>query len=99
MPARRDTQIEAPRFRRLTPLQTVKNQSRAWGIRFHSCTWREGLAPSWLLSCKVNNYLAIYPEVTASFRSTGRTIVSQLSIASWIHTFSSRRLSEAANHI
>src|SRR2546425_2897677 len=47
MPVRRDTQIEASRFRRLSPLQTVENQSWAWGIYCHSCTWREGLAPSW----------------------------------------------------
>src|SRR6266446_9809157 len=47
MPVRRDTQIEASRFRRLSPLQTVENQSWAWGISCHSCTWREGLAPSW----------------------------------------------------
>ena len=39
--------MEASRLRFLTPLQTVENQSLAWGIRFHSCTWREGLAPSW----------------------------------------------------
>jgi hypothetical protein len=47
MPARRDTRVEAPRLRRLAPLQTLENQSQAWGLRFHSCTWREGLVPSW----------------------------------------------------
>ena len=47
MPARRDTRIEASRLRRLSPLQTLEDQSRAWGIRCHSCTWREGFAPSW----------------------------------------------------
>src|SRR5919108_4492188 len=47
MPARRDTQSEASRLRRLSPLQTVKDQSQAWGICCHSCTWREGFAPSW----------------------------------------------------
>src|SRR6266700_488450 len=47
MPARRDTRREAPRVRRLSPLQTVEDQSQAWGIRCHSCTWREGFAPSW----------------------------------------------------
>src|SRR5918996_1803135 len=47
MPAKRDTQLEAARLRHLSPHQTVENQSQAWGIRFHSCTWREGLAPSW----------------------------------------------------
>jgi hypothetical protein len=46
MPARRDTRIEASRVCRLSPLQTVEDQSRAWGICLHSCTWREGLAPS-----------------------------------------------------
>src|SRR5438477_7706038 len=47
MPARRDTRREAARVRRLSPLQTVEGQSQAWGIRCHSCTWREGFAPSW----------------------------------------------------
>jgi len=47
MPAKRDTRIEAARLRILSPHQTVENQSLAWGIRCHSCTWREGLAPSW----------------------------------------------------
>ncbi len=47
MPARRDTRIEAARLRRLSPLQTVEDQSRIWGICVHSCTWREGLAPAW----------------------------------------------------
>src|SRR5215471_14265353 len=47
MPARRDTRREAARVRRLSPLQTVEDQSQAWGICCHSCTWREGLAPSW----------------------------------------------------
>src|SRR5215468_12311638 len=47
MPARRDTRIEASKVRRLSPLQTVEDQSQVWGIRCHSCTWREGFAPSW----------------------------------------------------
>src|SRR4029453_5445739 len=47
MPARRDTRCEATRVRRLSPLQTVEDQSQVWGIRCHSCTWREGFAPSW----------------------------------------------------
>src|SRR5262244_3893536 len=47
MPARRDTRCEAARVRRLSPLQTVADQSQVWGIRCHSCTWREGFAPSW----------------------------------------------------
>src|SRR5918912_3805296 len=47
MLARRDTRREAARVRRLSPLQTVEDQSQAWGICLHSCTWREGLAPSW----------------------------------------------------
>jgi hypothetical protein len=46
MRARRDTRVEAARLRRFSPLQAVENQSRAWGIRCHSCTGREGLAPS-----------------------------------------------------
>src|SRR5262245_49801053 len=47
MLARRDTRIEAARLRRLSPLQTVEDQSPAWGICCHSCTWREGFTPSW----------------------------------------------------
>src|SRR5438876_3077622 len=47
MLARRDTRREAARVRRLSPLQTVEDQSQAWGICCHSCTWREGFTPSW----------------------------------------------------
>ena len=47
MLARRDTRREAARGRRLSPLQTVEDQSQAWGICCHSCTWREGFTPSW----------------------------------------------------
>src|SRR5215471_12114862 len=47
MPARQDTRHEAARVRRLSPLQPLEDQSLGWGIRCHSCTWREGLAPSW----------------------------------------------------
>src|SRR5215471_8613890 len=47
MLARRDTRREAARVRRLSPLQTLEDQSQAWGICCHSCTWREGFAPSW----------------------------------------------------
>src|SRR5882724_6893963 len=47
MLARRDTRREAARGRRLSPLQAVEDQSQAWGICCHSCTWREGFAPSW----------------------------------------------------
>jgi hypothetical protein len=39
--------LRLPGFRRLSPLQTLEDQSQAWGLRCHSCTWREGLAPSW----------------------------------------------------
>jgi hypothetical protein len=52
MLARRDTRREASRLRRLSPLQTLENQSQTWGIRCHSCTGREGLPPSWKLSYK-----------------------------------------------
>src|SRR5437879_3399796 len=54
MPAGRDTRIEASRLRRLSPLQTVEDQSQTWGIRCHSCTWREGLTPSWKPSYKID---------------------------------------------
>src|SRR5207248_10169967 len=73
MPARRDTRIEASKVRRLSPLQTFENQSPVWGIRFHSCTWREGLTPSCQLSYKVSINLAVYPGALASFRPTCRT--------------------------
>src|SRR5439155_5514843 len=46
MLARRDTQTEAARVRRVSPLQTVEDQSQVWGIGCHSCPWREGLTPS-----------------------------------------------------
>ena len=52
MLARRDTRKEASRLRRLSPLQTLEDQSQTWGIRCHSCTGREGLSPSWKLSYK-----------------------------------------------
>jgi len=39
--------VKATRRRRLSPLQTLEDQSQVWGICCHSCTWREGLAPSW----------------------------------------------------
>src|SRR5215467_2840315 len=52
MLARRDTRREATRLRRLSPLQTLEDQSQTWGIRCHSCTRREGLSPSWKLSYK-----------------------------------------------
>src|SRR5215831_16836787 len=52
MLARRDTRREAARLRRLSPLQTLENQSQIWGICCHSCTGREGLPPSWKLSYK-----------------------------------------------
>src|SRR2546426_1172760 len=52
MLARRDTRREASRLRRLSPLQTLEDQSQTWGICCHSCTGREGLSPSWKLSYK-----------------------------------------------
>src|SRR5688572_18472998 len=54
MPARRDTRIEASRLRRLSPLQTLEDQSQVWGICCHSCTWRERLTLSWKLSYKIH---------------------------------------------
>src|SRR5712691_6920068 len=55
MLARRDTRREASRLRHLSPLQTLEDQSQTWGIRCHSCTWREGLPPSWKLSYKITS--------------------------------------------
>src|SRR4029453_8882015 len=76
MLARRDTRREAARLRRFSPLQTLEDQSQTWGRCCHSCTWREGLAPSWPLSCKVHHDLAVCPEASASFRPTDRTHAS-----------------------
>src|SRR5215475_14329372 len=52
MLARRDTRREAARLRRLSPLQTLENQSQIWGILCNPCTGKEGLPPSWKLSYK-----------------------------------------------
>src|SRR6266705_2521843 len=73
MPARRDTRREAARVRRLSPLQTVEDQSQAWGYAVTPAPGGRDLHPHGELSCKVNNYLAVYPEASASFRPTGRT--------------------------
>jgi|SRR5262249_4708600 len=69
MPARRDTRREATRVRRLSPLQTVEDQSQAWGIRCHSCTWREGFAPSWNTELQ-GSYLPCGLPGSRSFLST-----------------------------
>src|SRR5215468_8392519 len=76
MLARRDTRFEAARLRRFSPLQALEDQSQTWGRRCHSCTRREGLAPSWPLSCKVHHDLAVCPEAIVSFRPTDRTYAS-----------------------
>src|SRR5262245_6238371 len=70
MPARRDTQIEASRVRRLSPLQTVEDQSRVWGICCHSCTEREGLAPSWRTELQSTS-LCDLPENRSSLSING----------------------------
>src|SRR5919198_370911 len=69
MPTRRDTRIEASKVRRLSPLQTVEDQSQAWGIRCHSCTWREGFAPSWNTELQ-GSYLPCGLPGSRSFLST-----------------------------
>src|SRR4029453_15279079 len=69
MLARRDTRREATRVRRLSPLQTVEDQSQAWGIRCHSCTWREGFAPSWNTELQ-GSYLPCGLPGSRSFLST-----------------------------
>src|SRR4029453_15725770 len=70
MPARRDTRIEASKVRRLSPLQPVEDQSQAWGIRCHSCTWREGLAPSWRTELQ-SLWLCDLPENRSSLSING----------------------------
>src|SRR4030095_16515765 len=69
MPARRDARREAARIRRLSPLETVEDQSQAWGIRCHSCTWREGFAPSWNTELQ-GSYLPCGLPGSRSFLST-----------------------------
>src|ERR1043166_8708314 len=69
MLARRDTRYEAARVRRLSPLQTVEDQSQAWGICCHSCTWREGFAPSWQTELQ-GSYLPCGLPGSRSFLST-----------------------------
>src|SRR5215510_10801881 len=72
MLARRDTRMKASRFRRLSPLQTFEDQSQVWGIRCHSCTGREGLAPSW--NTELQSFaLCGLPEDNVLFRPTGHT--------------------------
>src|SRR5262244_3446331 len=74
MLARRDTRREAARVRRLSPLQTVEDQSQAWGLCCHSCTWREGLAPSWKLSYTAFG-CTVFPRTSVLFRPTDRTSI------------------------
>ena len=94
--------VRLPGFRRLAPLQTFEDQSPIWGLRCHSCTWREGLAPSWnaeLRGYRVTLYLAVYPEAKASFRPTGRTSTKRVLIClypSKYHTWLRRALPRMA---
>src|SRR5207249_4861384 len=77
MLARRDTRREASRLRRLSPLQTLEDQSQTWGIRCHSCTGREGLSPSWKLSYKTE-VLRFTREPRSSFNQRiARILTSQ----------------------
>src|SRR6266851_10302511 len=69
MLARRDTRREATRVRRLSPLQTVEDQSQAWGICCHSCTWREGFTPSWQTELQGSSFPRGLPG-SRSFLST-----------------------------
>src|SRR5215470_14118806 len=73
MPARRDTRTKATRLRRLSPLQTVEDQSQVWGIRCHSCTERKGLAPLWNTELQGSYLPRGLPGSSASFRPTDRT--------------------------
>src|SRR5215471_7152473 len=83
MLARRDTRLEAARLRRLSPLQTVEDQSQTWGIRCHSCTEREGLPPSWQLSYKTY-VLRFTRESRFSFNQRiARSLSSRIISARW----------------
>src|SRR2546430_486894 len=78
MLARRDTRREASRLRRLSPLQTLEDQSQTWGICCHSCTGREGLSPSWKLSYKTE-VLRFTREPRSSFNQRiARLLMSYL---------------------
>src|SRR5215467_3746320 len=84
MPARRDTRREATRVRRLSPLQTVEDQSQAWGIRCHSCTWREGFAPSWNTELQ-GSYLPCGLPGSRSFLSTNGSHLDKRSVNRCAH--------------
>src|SRR5262249_7934941 len=84
MPARRDTRREATRVRRLSPLQTVEDQSQAWGIRCHSCTWREGFAPSWNTELQ-GSYLPCGLPGSRSFLSTNGSHLDKRSVHRCAH--------------
>src|SRR5262245_14477836 len=72
MLARRDTWIEASRVRRFSPLQSLEDQSQAWGRCCHFCTGREGLAPSWNTELQ-SLALCGLSEDSVLFRPTGHT--------------------------
>src|SRR5262245_34557467 len=72
MLARRDTRMKASRLRRLSPLQTLEDQSQAWAICCHFCTGREGLAPSWKTELQSFRLCGL-PEDRVLFRPTGHT--------------------------
>src|SRR5215472_7759418 len=99
MLARRDTRSEAARLRRLSPLQTLENQSQIWGICGHSCTGREGLPPSWKLSYKTY-VLRFTRESRFSFnqRIARILICYQILAVCWQRRAGPQRLSASAAH-
>src|SRR5215471_18179149 len=80
MLARRDTRYEAARVRRLSPLQTVEDQSQAWGLCCHSCTWREGFAPSWQTELQ-GSYLPCGLPGSRGFLSTNGSHLDERGVA------------------
>src|SRR5262252_4596209 len=80
MLARRDTRYEATRVRRLSPLQTVEDQSQAWGLCCHSCTWREGFAPSWQTELQ-GSYLPCGLPGSRGFLSTNGSHLHERGVA------------------
>src|SRR2546423_13990003 len=85
MLARRDTRREASRLRRLSPLQTLEDQSQTWGIRCHSCTGREGLSPSWKLSYKTE-VLRFTREPRSSFNQRIARLLMSYATTSLYHS-------------
>lgn len=73
----------------VSPLQPLENQSLGWGIRCHSCTWREGLAPSWKAELRGSSSPRGLPGNQSSLSTNGSyfnscaTFVSRTPLNRW----------------